>query len=95
MTHKQIDFRFLRLKLNIRKRLYDFGKVQESLLRNYFKDHYEPEQVTQAVDELCDEGHCERFITPRGASIVALRNEEQVSEALREDAEARVQETKQ
>jgi hypothetical protein len=95
MACKQIDFRYERLKLNIRKRLYDFGKMPEAQIRNYFRDHYDPEQVTAALDELCNQGFCERFVTPRGASIIALRNEEQVSEALREDAEARVQEAKE
>lgn len=94
MPLKSIDFRFERLKLNIRKRLYDFGKMSESQLRNYFKDHYDPEQVTQAVNELYEEGHCERIVTPRGASIVVLREEEHLAKALQEDAEARVQEAK-
>ena len=87
MTCKSIDFRYERLKLNIRKRLYDFGKMPEAQVRNYFRDHYDPEQVTKALDELCGQGFCERIVTPRGASIVSLST-------LQDDAEARVQETK-
>jgi hypothetical protein len=87
MACKQIDFRYERLKLNIRKRLYDFGKMPEAQVRNYFRDHYDPEQVTKALDELCGQGFCERIITPRGASIVSLST-------IQDDAQARVQETK-
>lgn len=94
MVCKDIDFRFERLKLNTKKRLSDYGKIPESHLRNYFKNHYEPEQVTQALNELCDEGFCERFITPRGASVIVVREEEHLAKALQEDAEARLQEAK-
>lgn len=94
MISKDIDFRFERLKLNTKKRLADYGKIPESHLRNYFKNHYDPEQVTQALDELCEEGFCERFTTPRGASVIVVREEKHLASAFQEDVQARIQEAK-
>lgn len=90
MKCEQWDLTREKLRLFIKKRLLDLGRIPESQLRNYYH-YYPPERVTAVIDELCEDGFCERIITPRRASIVVLRNEEELGRALQEDAEARVQ----
>lgn len=69
-----------RLRLNIMQTLCDYGQVGEGRLRNRYA-YYPPQLVETVVNQLCEEGFCERISTPQMAHVVVLK--QNVERALR------------